>query len=169
MILLRWMNYKVECLQKVLPERYELLIISISSPLLLGVYKEGYLIHTISSELKTSEILLPLLKECMDQYDISTIIYTRGPGSYMAIKLTYIMLKTIEIISGIKCVGCSGFTLNAGAPIKAMGNLYFIKEKKTIITKKYEQPVDVKFTLPQCIQDLELDEESTPDYVLPAV
>ncbi len=136
---------------------------------MLGVYEEGTLIETISSDLKTSEILLPLIKECLDKYDISMIIYTRGPGSYMAIKLTYIMLKTIEIMQGIKCVGCSGFALNGGQPIKAVGNLYFIKEKETIITKKYEQPVNVKFTLPQSIQDLELDEESTPDYILPAV
>jgi len=105
----------------------------------------------------------------MDEYDISNIIYTRGPGSYMAIKLTYIMLKTIEITRGIPCLGCSGFTLNDGQPIKAVGNLYFIKEKETIITKKYEQPVHAKFTLPQSIHDLELDEESTPEYVLPAV
>ena len=136
---------------------------------MLGVYEEGELIETISSDLKTSEILLPLIRECLDKYDISTIIYTRGPGSYMAIKLTYIILKTIEIMRGIKCVGCSGFALNGGEPIKAIGNLYFIKEKETIITKKYEQPVNVKFTLPQSIQDLALDEESTPDYILPAV
>ncbi len=152
-----------------MPKRYELLIISISSPLILGVYEEGELIETISSDLKTSEILLPLIRECLDKYDISTIIYTRGPGSYMAIKLTYIILKTIEIMRGIKCVGCSGFALNGGEPIKAIGNLYFIKEKETIITKKYEQPVNVNFTLPQSIQDLVLDEESTPDYILPAV
>jgi len=156
-------------LQKALPKRYELLIISISSPLILGVYEEGELIETISSDLKTSEILLPLIREFLDKYDISTIIYTRGPGSYMAIKLTYIILKTIEIMRGIKCVGCSGFALNGGEPIKAIGNLYFIKEKETIITKKYEQPVNVNFTLPQSIQDLVLDEESTPDYILPAV
>ena len=97
------------------------------------------------------------------------MIYTRGPGSYMAIKLTYIMLKTIEIIRGIKCMGCSGFALNGGQPIKAVGNLYFIKEKETIITKKFEQPVNADFALPQSIQDLEIDEESTPEYILPAV
>jgi len=136
---------------------------------MLGVYEEGRLIDTISSDLKASEILLPLIKESLDKYDISRIIYTRGPGSYMAIKLTYIMLKTIEIVQGIECVGCSGFALNGGEPIKAIGNLYFIKEKETIITKKFEQAINVKFTLPQSIQDLELDEESTPEYILPAV
>jgi len=148
---------------------YTLLIISLSSPLLIGVYKDDNLIKTISSDKKTSEILLPIIKECLDSYDISKIIYTRGPGSYMAIKLTYIMLKTIEITRGIPCRGCSGFTLNDNQPIKAIGNLYFIKEKETIITKKYEQPVNVSFTLPQSIHDLKIDEESTPEYKLPAV
>jgi len=133
------------------------------------VYEDDKLIKTISSQLKTSETLLPIITECLDTYNISKIIYTRGPGSYMAIKLTYIMLKTIETVRAIKCFGCSGFTLNGGQPIKAIGNLYFIKEKETIITKKYEQPVETYFVLPQSIHDLEIDEESTPEYILPAV
>jgi len=160
------MNYKVESLQD---PSHKLLIISISSPLLLGVYRDDSLIKTFSSEKKISEILLPLLRGILSKYDVSEIIYTRGPGSYMAIKLSYIMLKTIEILKGIKCVGCSGFALNGGEPIKAIGNLYFIKEKETIMTKKFEEPVTVVFTLPQSIHDLEIDEESTPEYSLPAV
>ena len=156
-------------MQSHLPKQYSLLIISISSPLQLGVYENDSLIKTISSDKKTSEILLPIIMEYIDTYDISKIIYTRGPGSYMAIKLTYIMLKTIEITRNIPCFGCSGFALNDNHPIKAIGNLYFIKEKETIITKKYEQPVNACFALPQSIQDLEIDEESTPEYILPAV
>ena len=151
------------------PKQYTLLVISISSPLLLGVYENDKHIQTISTDLKTSEILLSLIMEMFDKYNISKIIYTRGPGSYMAIKLTYITLKTIEITRGIKCFGCSGFALNDNQPIKAIGNLYFIKEKETIITKKYEQPVNAPFALPQSIHDLVLDEESTPEYILPAV
>ncbi len=160
--------YKVEHLQDPLP-KHTLLIISISSPLLIGVYENDTLIETISSEKKTSEILLPIIEKCLENYNITKIIYTKGPGSYMAIKLTYIILKTIEITRGIQCFGCSGFSLNGGEPIKAIGNLYFIKEKETILTKKYEQPVEANFVLPQSIHDLEIDEESTPEYILPAV
>ena len=155
-------------LQKHFP-KYTVLIISISTPLLIGVYKDSILIETISTDKKTSETLLPTLKNILDQYNLESIIYTKGPGSYMAIKLTYITLKTIEILHGIKCFGCSGFSLNGEEPIKAIGNLYFIKEKETIITKKYDQPVKTKFVLPLSIQDLEIDEESTPEYMLPAV
>jgi len=161
-------SYKAEHLKSRLP-KVKLLIISISSPLLIGLYEDDSLIKTFSSEKKTSEILLPLITDLLNKYDISEMIYTRGPGSYMAIKLTYIMLKTIEIVRGIKCVGCNGFALNDGQPIKAIGNLYFIKEKETIMTKKFEQPVNVVFTLPQSIHDLAIDEESTPEYSLPAV
>ncbi|NOR56654.1 MAG: hypothetical protein GQ531_10680 [Sulfurovum sp.] len=156
-------------MQDLSPKTYKLLVISIASPLLLGVYEDDALIDSKTSELKTSEILLPMMMELLDKYPITAVIYTRGPGSYMAIKLTYIMLQTLEITKGIKCYGCSGFSLNDNQPIKAIGNLYFIKEKETIITKKYEQPVKASFALPQSIHDLEIDEESTPEYILPAV
>ncbi len=151
-----------------------LLIIPIASPLLLGVYEEDTLIKTMHTDKKTSVVLVPMIKECLDSYNVEKIIYTRGPGSYMAIKLTYIILKSIEILRGIKCFGCSGFAVNDNQPIKAIGNLYFIKEKETIITKKYEQPKNAdrakeSFALPQSIHDLKLDEESTPEYSLPAV
>jgi len=155
-------------LKSLLP-KYKLLIIPISTPLIIGIYKDDTLLETYTSEKKTSEILLPLLQKILKQYDISEIIYTRGPGSYMATKLTYIILKSIEIIKGIRCFGCSAFELNSNQPIKAMGNLYFIKEKETIITKKFEQPIATKFILPQSIQDLLIDEESTPEYMMSAV
>jgi len=155
-------------LKSLLP-KYKLLIVPISKPLLIGVYENNTLIETLTSSEKTSDILLILINQCLEKYNISEIIYTRGPGSYMAIKLTYIILKTIEIVKGIECKACSAFELNDSKPIKAIGNLYFIKEKKTIITKKFEQPIAVEFTLPRSIQDLNIDEESTPEYMLAAV
>ncbi len=149
--------------------KYQILIISISNPILVGLYRDSILIDTISSTQKTSQILLPIISKILDKYNVSSIIYTRGPGSYMAIKLTYLMLKTIEITRGILCIGCSAFELNGDKPIKAIGNLYFIKEKETIITKKYEQSIDTTFVLPKSIDNLKLDKESTPLYLLPAV
>jgi len=159
---------KVEHLKNPSPN-YQLLIIALATPLQIGVYCEGELIAQRTSEQKTSEVLLPLLMELLEEYPVAEIIYTRGPGSYMAIKLTYIILKTIEITRGIVCRGCSAFALNGNQPIKAIGNLYFIKEKETIMTKKFEQPVQVSFILPQTLQHLPLDEASTPEYRLPAV
>jgi tRNA A37 threonylcarbamoyladenosine modification protein TsaB len=155
-------------LQKVSPDT-TLLVNTVASPLQIGVYQEDVLCETHRSDKKTSQILLPLLTQLLERYHVTRIVYVRGPGSYMAIKLTYITLKTLEIVRGIPCLGCSGFALNGGQPIKAIGNLYFIKEKETIITKKFEEPVDASFALPHSIHDLAIDEESTPEYMLPAV
>ena len=148
--------------------KYSLLVISLSTPLLIGVYKDNILIEKKESNLKTSDILLPLIEELFKKYNFKEMIYTNSPGSYMSNKLTYITLKTIETIKDISLFGCSGFTLNNNQPIKAMGNLYFIKEKETIITKKLTQPIKVEFTLPNNIKELKLEKPNL-EYFLPAV
>ena len=155
-------------MQKVLP-RYEIVIISISSPLLIGIYKDGVLIENISSTQKTSEILLKLLMQISKKYNYNRVVYTSGPGSYMAIKLTYITLRTLEIIRGIEIDGCDAFSLNSETPIKAMGKLYFIKEKDTIITKKFDEAVEQRFELPSMLSEVTILDDNKPAYILPAV
>ena len=155
-------------MQKVSPE-YTLLILSISSPLLLGVYRDNVLIETIESEKKISDTLLILIMEVMEEYPLSMMIYTRGPGSYMAVKLSYIILKTIEIVEKIPFRGCSAFAFNGNSPIKAIGNLYFTKEGDEITTSRFEKPPIQKFSLPASLDGLPIDENATPEYILPAV
>ena len=155
-------------MKKVSP-KYEIVIISISSPLLIGVYRDGVLIENISSDEKTSEILLKLLMEISKKYEYKRVIYTSGPGSYMAIKLTYITLRSLEIIRGIKVDACDAFSLNSESPIKAMGKLYFIKEKNTIITKKFDEAVEQRFELPSMLSEVTILDDNKPEYILPAV
>ncbi len=135
----------------------------------MGVYRDSTLIETIRSEKKISEVLLTIIAELLDRYPLSRMIYTRGPGSYMAIKLTYIILKTIEIVRKIPVEGCSAFACNDNRPIKAIGNLYFVKEKEAVVTKRFEQTVPQEFALPLSLQELMIDKESIPNYSLPAV
>ena len=155
-------------MQKVLPSKYEVLIISISSPLLLGVYKNGELVERIETKEKTSDILLKKLSELSKKYNYSRLIYTNGPGSYMAIKLTYITLRTLEILEGIVFDGCDAFDLNKQNPIKAVGKLYFIKENNTIITKKFDEVVEQRFELPSMLSEVTIL-NNKPMYILPAV
>ncbi len=155
-------------MQKASPS-HTLLVCSISNPIMLGVYAKTRLIEVIESSEKTSDALLPLVVEVMKRYELSNIIYVRGPGSFMAIKLTYLILKTVEIVKKIPLQGCSAFALNGNLPIRALGNLYFVKEKETIIMQKFEQAVSQKFVLPRSLADLITDEEATPNYVLAAV
>ncbi len=169
---MRWYHYlklKVGSLQKVLPSSYEIVVISIASPLLLGVYRDGELIETIETKEKTSDILLKLLSELSDKYNYKRVIYTSGPGSYMAIKLTYITLRTLEILNNISFDACEAFTLNGNKPIKAMGKLYFVKENNTIITKKFDGVLEQRFALPSMLSEVTILENNKPLYILPAV
>ncbi len=169
---MRWyrcLKLKVGSLQKALPSSYEILIVSISSPLLLGVYRDGKLIETIESKEKTSDILLKLLSELLSKYNYKRVIYTSGPGSYMAIKLTYITLRSLEILNNISFDACEAFTLNNNKPIKAMGKLYFVKENNTIITKKIDEVLEQRFALPSMLSEVTILENNKPLYILPAV
>ena len=148
---------------------YKILIISISSPLLIGVYQDDLLIEKIESNQKTSEILLKILTELSEKYNYSNVVYTNGPGSYMAIKLTYITLRSLEILKNISFDGCNAFDLNGEKPIKAMGKLYFIKEKETIITKKIDEAVEQRFELPSMLSEVTILNDNKPLYILPAV
>jgi len=159
---------KVEPLQKVSP-RYELVVIAITSPLLLGVYRDGHLIEQLRSTEKTSDILLKLLMELAERYPYKRVYYTSGPGSYMAIKLTYITLRSLEILKGLSFVACDAFSLNGQNPIKAMGKLYFIKENNTIITKKFDEAVEQRFALPSMLREVTILDDNKPMYILPAV
>jgi len=152
-----------------LPKLYEILIITIANPLLIGVYENGELIETIESHEKTSEILLRVLSELSEKYNYKRLIYTSGPGSYMAIKLTYITLRSLEILKEIKFDGCEAFSLNGNKPIKAMGKLYFIKENNTIITKKFDEVLEQRFALPSMLSEVTLLDNNKPLYILPAV
>ena len=136
---------------------------------MIGCYKDGVLIDSVVKEGKTSDILLPILDELLKKYDINCMIYANGPGSYMAIKITYVTLKTIEILKGIELKACSAFELNDSKPIKAIGSLYFIKEKETIITKKLDKSVENVFELPSTIAHLCFEDSCVPDYLIPAV
>jgi tRNA A37 threonylcarbamoyladenosine modification protein TsaB len=155
-------------LKKVLHE-YKVVIISISSPLIIGVYRDGTLIKEITKSEKTSDILLQVLVDINNSYNYNHIIYTNGPGSYMSIKLTYITLRTLEILKNITFCGCDAFSLNNQNPIKAMGKLYFIKEKNTIITKKFDEAVEQRFKLPFKLDDIKILNDNRPLYILPAV
>jgi len=165
----RYLKYKVGSLQKVLLSSYEILIISIASPLLIGVYEDGKLIETVKSSGKTSEVLLQILTELSCKYNYKHIVYTSGPGSYMAIKLTYITLRSLEILKEITFDACEAFEVNKQNPIKAMGKLYFIKENNTIITKKFDEVLEQRFALPSMLSEVTILDNNKPLYILPAV
>jgi len=150
----------------------KVLVISIASPMLIGIYKDDILIETLTKEGKTSDLLPTLFEKILKKYSVTDIIYVNGPGSYMAIKIAYIFLKTVSIVNKINLFAISGFELNNNSPIKALGKKYFIRdisaENEIRIDFLTDQNIE-EFTLPNDISSMKYSKNILPEYNLPAV
>ncbi len=147
----------------------EIVVIALGTPLLVGIYREGKLTQKIVSRDKTSEALPRIFEDILKKYSIKRVYYAKGPGSFMAIKLAYIFLKSLQIVKNFELYGCEGFVFNENRPIKAVGNLYFVKENDKIVTKKIDNPIDWDFQLPKKLDNLNCSLDTAPLYVIPAV
>ncbi len=146
-----------------------LLINTIAKPLEIGFYENGNLIEVKDYDGMTSDILLPILEDILEKNSIEKIIYTNGPGSHMATKIAYVLLKTLSIIKQIPFYAVSAFELNGNNPIKALGKLYFIKEKETIITLRFDKEPKSSFIMPDSLNSLNILEANEPNYQIAAV
>jgi len=145
----------------------DIIIISISTPIKIGVYQNGVLFENIESKEMTSDFLPQFFDEILSKYKIKHIIYSNGPGSYMSIKLTYIFLKTLQIVHNFTVLAVDGFYFNRNSPIKAVGNRFFVKENDTITIKK--SGLFEKFELPDRIVLSDFSDKIEPIYILNAV
>ena len=146
-----------------------ILINTIAKPLQIGFYENENLIEVKEFDGMTSDILLPILEEILEKNSIERIIYTNGPGSHMATKIAYVLLKTLSIIKQIPFCAVSAFELNGNNPIKALGKLYFIKEKETIITLRFDKEPKSSFKMPNNLSSLNILEANEPNYQIAAV
>ncbi|MBP7225578.1 MAG: hypothetical protein KBA17_03505 [Aliarcobacter sp.] len=148
----------------------EILTITISNPLLVGIYENKKLIKEYKLDGKTSDLLPSLFSKLLEEYDIKTITYVNSPGSFMAIKVAYIFLKTICIVKNIELRAIDGFEFNENSPIKALGKKYFLKENNEIKVDFLKKDSIIRdFKLPMCIEKYNFNEETLPIYNLPAV
>ena len=149
-----------------------LLVISITSPILVGIYdQEDNLVEIISKEGKTSDILPLIFEELEAKYTLKELLYVNGPGSYMAIKISYIFLKTYSIIKNITLKGAVGFEFNGNSPIKALGKKYFFNGKDGNISIDFLKKTDTieDFILPKRLNKNIFSKDCLPNYNLPAV
>jgi len=146
-----------------------LLFITLSSPIMIGVYENSELIESLSSEEKSSDVLPLLVKSLFEKYDIKGLYYTSGPGSFMAIKITYIFLKSLCILHNIPLFATDAFYFNKNQPIKAIGKLYFVKISQEIKTQKFDDVISVEFKLPKLLYHNEFSTDTAPMYKIGAV
>ena len=145
----------------------DLVCIPISKPLLVGLYKDNLLFKEIKKDGLTSEVLPEIVDEVLREYDIKRVIYAKGPGSFMAIKLAYVFFKTLEISKDIEFLAQDGFYFNSNSPIKAVGSSYFVKKEDIITIEKDLKEGD--FFLPEKLNLNDFSKDTAPLYVLKAV
>lgn len=146
----------------------ELLLFSVDSPLQAGIYQEKKLIQTFECQGRVGEELYPLLEEILEHYELSALYHLQGPGSFTAIKLTHLFLRTLSIALKIPLYGTDSFAFNGGAPIKAYGDSYFIKKGREIeVCRLCSPPSLAPWKLPLILDDSLFSLASEPLYVLP--
>ncbi|WP_198304598.1 hypothetical protein [Arcobacter vandammei] len=148
----------------------EILVITISNPLLIGIYKNKKLLKEIKLDGLTSDKLPLLFENLLKEFDIKTISYVNTPGSFMSIKIAYIFLKTLTQIKNIEFLAVDGFTFNQNSPIKALGKKYFINENGVIKVDFLPEFCKIQdFELPESLENIQFSKETLPIYNLPAV
>jgi len=152
-----------------MPKSVDLLLVALSSPIQIGIYENGSLIETITSEKKSSDILPIIYADIFQKYSVHRLFYANGPGSFMAIKVAYIFLKSISILKNIPLYATDAFKFNKNTPIKAIGKLCFVKISSEIKTQKLEIVPEANFTLPDVLDYNEFTTNTTPLYMIGAV
>jgi hypothetical protein len=138
----------------------------------VGVYEDKVLIEAFKSKEKTSDILPKIFDTILKKYHTQNLYFARGPGSFMAIKITYLFLKTLTISKNMQLFATDGFDFNENCPIKAIGTLYFIKEDGIISTRKITDDEIKKikpFHLPKRLDSQLFTTDNEPLYILPAI
>jgi len=149
--------------------KVDVLCITLTSPIKIGIYEDGRLIETIVSDERSSDILPLIFKDILKRYDVEKLFYANGPGSFMAIKVAYIFLKSLSILKKIPLFATDAFYFNKNQPIKAIGKLYFVKINQEIKTQKIETAPQADFILPDVLDYNEFSTNTTPLYMIGAV
>ena len=148
---------------------HDAVVIALTSPVIIGIYKDGVLVERLESARQSSEALPELFAHILKKYRLAHLVYAKGPGSFMAIKIAYLYLKTLSIVRGIRLLAADAFYFNGNRPLKAVGKLYFVKMASSIETKKFETPVEADFRLPSQLNLNDFSDDVLPYYGIGAV
>ena len=150
-------------------KKVDIVCITLSSPIFVGIYEDKKLVDTITSDEKSSEILPKIFQNILSKYEIKNIFYANGPGSFMAIKIAYVFLKSLSILKNIPLFATDAFYFNENQPIKAIGKLFFVKMPQEIKTQKLEIVPKSTFRLKDELDYNEFTNITAPSYCIGAV
>jgi len=147
----------------------DVLLVALTSPIKIGIYENAKLIEQIEDTGKSSDVLPLIYKNILEKYKVKKLLYANGPGSFMAIKVAYIFLKSLSILKKIPLFATDAFYFNENQPIKAIGKLHFVKVASEIKTQKLETVPEIRFTLPDALDYNEFSKNTAPLYMIGAV
>ena len=147
----------------------DVVVVTLGSPVLIGVYKDGNLVESFTKEGMGSDVLPIVFEDLLSRYKINRLIYAKGPGSFMGIKVAYLFLKTLSIVKMIPLLAIDGFFFNQNSPIKAVGKLYFVKNSSKINLEPLVSPEVISFSLPKQILVDQFEIDALPAYGIDAV
>lgn len=178
-------------------KRIDLLLISVDSPIRLGIYEDKKLVKSFCKDGKFSDSLPQLFGEILEEYfadkapnpqdllpqDEFNIYYANGPGNFSAIKLTHIFLQTLQISLNalfrhesntakskqIRLFCADAFHFSDSKFINAYSKIHFVKENDEIRTTTLETKRVNSFTLPKTLDTSIFSDKCAPLYILPAV
>jgi tRNA A37 threonylcarbamoyladenosine modification protein TsaB len=145
----------------------DIVVIAINSPLIIGIYQDKKLVEKISVEGKTSQLLPVQFEKIIKQYTIKNVLFANGPGSFMAIKITYIFLKSLSTVLEFQLFSQDAFFFNKNKPIKAINGNFFIKNNNKIEMVKLNQSNSMEFFLPEVFEQEKYSQDIEPLYILP--
>ena len=146
----------------------DICLVSIASPILLGIYIDGILTREYEKSGKSSDILPVIFCEVMDRYTIKRVFYANGPGNFSALKLTHIFLQTLSIANDIELFCADSFHFTKDSFIEAYGKIHFFKENDIIKVARLESKQNAIFALPKVLDSTRFSDICFPLYILPA-
>ncbi|MGX2983379.1 hypothetical protein [Helicobacter sp. 23-1045] len=119
----------------------DLLLISVDSPVLLGIYRGKRLVRDVCKAGKFSDVLPELFGEILrgESNAHFDIYYANGPGNFSAIKLTHIFLQSLVIALNatntrkIRLFCTDAFAFSDSEFINAYGKMHFYKDYGGIV------------------------------------
>ncbi|CAM2754937.1 putative glycoprotease family protein [Helicobacter felis] len=151
-----------------------LVVLSLESPVQMGVYVEGKLTQAFESSEKASVALAALSAQAIAwctsyKLNLEAIFYATGPGSFSAMKLTHVFLHTLSVAQNIPLFGALGFVFNAYQPIKAFGKNYYCYKHGQITLCVLEEATTTPMQLPDFLDPKLFAKNPKPLYLLPPV
>ena len=146
----------INCTGKV---EVSVLVIAVAQPMLIGVYTDEKLIKSFQCQGETLQDLPNTFAQIMQEYQITKLYYSKGPGQAMAVKIAFVFLKAFALVRNLPFYACLGFEFNEFNPIKAFAKNYFVYDKGHFEVKNLEQVPNKAFHLPQVLDQNIFDEQ----------